>query len=169
MLGGLLAAVGLARGVLGQRADRDRRRRLVVPVAASSSASATQARLDWWGNVTFAVGLSAWCSRAITYGIEPYGGHPMGWTNPWVIGGIVGGIALLVAFCVIETQGDRPDVRDERCSGSGRSAPATWPGLLAAIGRGGMQFMLIIWLQGIWLPLHGYSLRADAAVGRAST
>jgi MFS family permease len=29
--------------------------------------------------------------------------------------------------------------------------------LLAAIGRGGLQFMLIIWLQGIWLPLHGYS------------
>jgi MFS family permease len=28
---------------------------------------------------------------------------------------------------------------------------------LNAIARGGLQFMLIIWLQGIWLPLHGYS------------
>jgi MFS family permease len=25
------------------------------------------------------------------------------------------------------------------------------------MSSGGMQFMLIIWLQGIWLPLHGYS------------
>ena len=30
-------------------------------------------------------------------------------------------------------------------------------GLLTAIARGGLQFMLIIWLQGIWLPLHGYA------------
>ena len=29
--------------------------------------------------------------------------------------------------------------------------------LLAAIGRGGLQFILIIWLQGIWLPQHGYN------------
>src|SRR5690349_18458016 len=29
-------------------------------------------------------------------------------------------------------------------------------GLLASVARGGLQFMLIIWLQGIWLPLHGY-------------
>jgi MFS family permease len=29
--------------------------------------------------------------------------------------------------------------------------------LLAAMSRGGLQFMLIIWLQGIWLPLHGYA------------
>ncbi len=27
---------------------------------------------------------------------------------------------------------------------------------LAALSRGGLMFMLIIWLQGIWLPLHGY-------------
>ena len=29
--------------------------------------------------------------------------------------------------------------------------------LLASLGRGGLQFVLIIWLQGIWLPQHGYS------------
>ncbi len=28
--------------------------------------------------------------------------------------------------------------------------------LLSAIGLGGLQFLLIMWLQGIWLPLHGY-------------
>ena len=41
--------------------------------------------------------------------------------------------------------------------------------LLAAMGRGGLQFILIIWLQGIWLPEHGYAFAADAALGRAST
>ncbi len=38
-------------------------------------------------------------------------------------------------------------------------------GLLVSIARGGLQFMLIIWLQGIWLPLHGYSYSRHAAVG----
>jgi MFS family permease len=116
------------------------------------------ARLDWWGNVTFAVGLGVLLA-AITYGIEPYGGHVMGWTNPWVLGGLVGGAALLVLFCVVETR-----VRDPmfemglfriRAFSAGNLA-----GLLAAMGRGGMQFMLIIWLQGIWLPLHGYSFES---------
>ncbi len=27
---------------------------------------------------------------------------------------------------------------------------------LSAVARGGLMFMLIIWLQGIWLPEHGY-------------
>src|ERR1700759_2422316 len=58
-------------------------------------------RIDWWGNITFAVGLSA-ILIGVTLAIQPYGGHVMGWTNPVVIGGIVGGFALLVAFAVIE-------------------------------------------------------------------
>ena len=33
-------------------------------------------------------------------------------------------------------------------------------GLMSSCGRGGLQFMLIIWLQGIWLPLHGYSFES---------
>ena len=69
-----------------------------------------QARVDWWGNVTFAVGLGVLLA-GITYGIEPYGGHVMGWTNPWVIAALVGGVALLAVFCVVETQG-----RPTRCS-----------------------------------------------------
>src|SRR5205814_9501151 len=111
-------------------------------------------KLDWPGHATFAVGLSA-VLAAITYGIQPYGGHSTGWTNPWVLAGIVGGAALLVAFCVIETKVAEPmfhlGLFRDRTFAFGNLA-----GLLQSISRGGMQFMLIIWLQGIWLPLHGY-------------
>jgi MFS family permease len=112
------------------------------------------AKIDWWGNVTFAVGLTALLA-GITYGIQPYGGHTMGWTNPWVVAGLVGGVALLAAFCVVETKVAEPMFplklfRDLAFAGGNAAA------LLGSIGRGGMQFMLIIWLQGIWLPLHGY-------------
>ncbi|HSS68174.1 MAG TPA: MFS transporter [Nocardioidaceae bacterium] len=113
------------------------------------------AKIDIPGNLTFGVGLTA-LLVAITYGIQPYGGHSTGWTNPWVVAGIVGGIALLAAFCVIETKVEAPLFSMKlfliRTFSAGNVA-----GLLASIGRGGMQFMLIIWLQGIWLPLHGYS------------
>jgi MFS family permease len=113
-----------------------------------------EARIDWWGNLLFAVGLTALLA-AITYGIQPYGGHTMGWTNPWVLAGLLGGVALLVAFCFVETR-----VPDPMFAMGLFKIRAFWAGnlagLLAAIARGGMQFMLIIWLQGIWLPLHGY-------------
>jgi len=117
-----------------------------------------RAKLDWIGNVTFAVGLSLLLA-GITYSIEPYGGHPMGWTNPWVIAALVGGIALLALFCFVETRVDEPmfsmSLFRIRAFSAGNLA-----GLLASIGRGGMQFMLIVWLQGIWLPLHGYSFES---------
>jgi MFS family permease len=117
-----------------------------------------QARVDWWGNVTFAVGLGVLLA-GITYGIEPYGDHVMGWTNPWVVGALVGGVALLGLFCVIETRVTDPmfdmSLFRIRAFSAGNLA-----GLLASMGRGGMQFMLIIWLQGIWLPLHGYSFES---------
>ncbi len=112
-------------------------------------------RIDWWGNITFAVGLSA-ILIGVTNGIKPYGGHAMGWTNPTVIGSIVGGLALLVAFVVIEKRVAEPMFQlglfRIRAFAAGSAA-----GLIAATARGGLQFMLIIWLQGIWLPLHGYS------------
>ncbi|MGN6244080.1 MAG: MFS transporter [Motilibacteraceae bacterium] len=113
-----------------------------------------QGRIDWPGNVLFAVGLGA-VLAAITYGIQPYGGHSMGWTNPWVLAGLIGGAALLVVFGVVETKVAEPmfhmSLFTIRAFSAGNAA-----GLLASIARGGMQFMLIIWLQGIWLPLHGY-------------
>ncbi len=114
-----------------------------------------RSKIDWWGNVTFAVGLSGLLA-AITYGIQPYGGHSQGWTNPWVLTGIIGGAVLLVVFGFIENHVADPmfhmNLFRIRAFSAGNLA-----GLLASIGRGGMQFMLIIWLQGIWLPLHGYN------------
>ncbi|MFF8732424.1 MFS transporter [Streptomyces sp. NPDC015171] len=114
----------------------------------------TPGRIDWWGNLTFAAGLTALLA-AITYGIQPYGGHTMGWTDPWVLTGLLGGMLLLVVFCVVETRVAEPMFplrlfRDAAFTGAGAAT------LLGAIARGGLQFMLIIWLQGIWLPLHGY-------------
>jgi len=103
----------------------------------------------------FAAGLIA-ILVGITYGLLPYGGHPMGWTNPWVLTAIFGGVALLLVFCYVETRVAEPLFRLSlfriRAFAMGNLA-----NLLMALGRGGMQFMLIIWLQGIWLPLHGYS------------
>jgi MFS family permease len=113
------------------------------------------ASIDWWGNVTFAVGLGA-VLIAITYGIQPYGGHTMGWTNPWVLAGLIGGVLLLVAFVAIERRVAEPMFQlglfRIRAFAAGSAA-----GFIAAVARGGLQFMLIIWLQGIWLPLHGYN------------
>jgi MFS family permease len=113
------------------------------------------ARLDVPGNLTFAVGLTA-LLVAITYGIQPYGDHNTGWTNPWVLAGLVGGTALLVAFLFIEQRVEHPMVSISLFRIRAFSM-ANLAGLMASIGRGGLQFMLIIWLQGIWLPLHGYS------------
>jgi MFS family permease len=113
------------------------------------------ARIDWWGNATFALGLVG-VMIGITYGIQPYGGHTMGWTSPFVLATLIGGTALLVVFCVIETRVVEPMFHLElfrlRAFAAGNLAA-----LLAAMGRGGLQFILIIWLQGIWLPEHGYA------------
>jgi MFS family permease len=113
------------------------------------------ARMDWWGNVLFGAGLIA-VLVGITYGLLPYGGHPMGWTNPWVLVAMIGGVALLIVFVWVETKVPEPLFRMSlfriRPFAMGNIAS-----LAMAMSRGGMQFMLIIWLQGIWLPLHGYS------------
>jgi MFS family permease len=115
----------------------------------------TRGRIDWAGNFTFGVGLIA-VLVGITYGIQPYGGHTMGWTSPLVLALLGGGVALLALFLVVERRSDDPlfhlDLFRIRAFSAGNLA-----GLLASISRGGLQFMLIIWLQGIWLPLHGYS------------
>jgi MFS family permease len=117
-------------------------------------ASVRRASIDWWGNITFAVGAGL-LLVSITYGIQPYGGQPTGWTSPRVLGGLACGIALLIAFCVIETKTAEPMFR----LGLFRIrafAAGNLTSLMSSIARGGLQFMLIIWLQGIWLPLHGY-------------
>ena len=113
------------------------------------------AKIDWLGNTLFAVGLIA-VLTGIVYSLLPYGGHPTGWTNPYVLTAIFGGIAVLVLFGWVETKVQAPMFRLSlfkiRAFTFGNIA-----GLLGALGRGGIQFMLIIWLQGIWLPQHGYS------------
>ena len=116
------------------------------------------ARLDWWGNITFAVGLIA-VLVGITYGIQPYRGHTMGWSNPGVVGTLLGGVAVLAVFCVVEARVAEPMFQLKlfriRAFTAGNLAS-----LLAALGRGGLMFILIIWLQGIWLPQHGYSFES---------
>jgi MFS family permease len=113
------------------------------------------ARIDWLGNATFAVGLIALLT-GIIYSLLPYGGHPTGWTNPWVLLGVFGGIAILGLFVYIETKAPEPMFRLSLFKIKAFTA-GNIAGLLGALGRGGLQFMLIIWLQGIWLPQHGYS------------
>jgi MFS family permease len=113
------------------------------------------AHIDWPGNITFAIGLIL-VMVGITYGIEPYGHHSMGWTSPLVLAALAVGVIFLIAFCIIETKVEQPMFRLQlfriRAFTSGVLAS-----FLAALSRGGLMFMLIIWLQGIWLPLHGYS------------
>ena len=118
----------------------------------------TPGKLDWAGSVTFGVGLTV-LLVGITYGIQPYGDSTTGWANPWVFGAIGTGLLLLVAFCFIELRVDQPMVNiglfRSTAFGMGNLA-----GLVSSVGRGGLQFMLIIWLQGIWLPLHGYDFES---------
>jgi MFS family permease len=113
-----------------------------------------KARIDWAGNILFALGAGSLLA-AITYGIQPYGGHATGWTNPLVLTGLFGGAAMLAVFCVVETKIAEPMFRMSlfkiRAFAAGNFAS-----LMSSMARGGLQFMLVIWLAGIWLPLHGY-------------
>jgi MFS family permease len=117
--------------------------------------SPTPGRIDWAGNLTFCAGAGA-LLVAITYGIQPYGGHSTGWTSPWVLGGLGLGVVLLAVFCVAETRIAEP-MFDLGLFRIRAFAAGNLAALLTSIARGGLQFMLIIWLQGIWLPLHGYA------------
>jgi len=110
--------------------------------------------IDWLGNATFAVGLTL-LMIGITGGIQPYDGQPMGWTNPTVLGEIGGGLVILAAFAWWQMRAAYPMFRLSLF----RIRPFTFgvfSSFLSAIARGGLMFMMIIWLQGIWLPLHGF-------------
>ena len=113
-----------------------------------------KARIDWVGNIVFALGTTLLLT-AITFGIRPYGNSPTAWGDPVVDAGLASGAVLLAFFCFIETK-----IADPMFRMSLLRIRAFWTGnfasLLGAIARGGLQFMLVIWLAGIWLPLHGY-------------
>ena len=114
-----------------------------------------KASIDWIGNIAFAVGLVG-VLTGIVYGLQPYGGHTMGWTSPFVLAALIGGAAVLVGFVVIEHHVDDP-MFQLHLFRSRSFTMGNLAGLMAALARGGLQFILIIWLQGIWLPLHCYS------------
>ena len=154
VLGGVLAPVewrlvfliSVPFGILGT---------IVAYVKLEDRGTRTPAKIDWLGNVTFAAGLIL-VLVGITYGLLPYGGQSMGWTNPKVLAEIFGGVLVLIIFGIVETRVKQPMFRLSlfriRAFSAGNGAS-----FLASLSRGGLMFMLIIWLQGIWLPLHGYS------------
>jgi len=111
--------------------------------------------VDWPGNITFACGLVA-LMVGITYGIQPYGGHVMGWTSPFVLSCLVVGVATLALFARVESTSADPMFRLSLFRIRAFSAGSIST-LLAAVGRGGLMFTMVIWLQGIYLPLHGYN------------
>ncbi|NNN01392.1 MAG: MFS transporter [Acidimicrobiaceae bacterium] len=127
-------------------------------VSLHDNGKRTAATIDWWGNLTFAVGLTS-LLVAIVYGIQPYGSSSMGWTSPRVLGAFIIGVVFLVAFFAIETRVSSP-MFNVRLFKIRAFSTGSFAGFTAAISRGGLQFMLIIWLQGIWLPLHGYAYSA---------
>ena len=116
------------------------------------------AKIDWPGNITFALGLTV-LLLGLTYGIMPYGSDKMGWRNPLVIGGCTAGLVLLAAFVVVELRAKDPmfHLRLFRIRAFSCGCISLF---LSSVARGGLQFMLIIWLQGIWLPLHGFSFES---------
>jgi len=112
-------------------------------------------KMDVWGNISFGAGLTL-ILLGITYGLTPYGNSPMGWSNPWVMASLVSGAALLVAFPFIESRVAEPMFKLDLFKNR-MFATANIATLLSAISRGGIMIMLVVLLQGIWLPLHGFS------------
>jgi len=119
------------------------------------SIKATKTKIDIWGNLTFVLGITL-LLVGVTYGLIPYGNSPMGWNNPWVIFSLLIGLFSLILFPFVENRVESPMFRLDLFKIKS-FAYANIAGLLGSLGRGGLMFMLILLLQGIWLPLHGYS------------
>ena len=119
------------------------------------SIKSVKTKIDYWGNFTFVLGVTL-LLIGVTYGLMPYGNNTMGWNNPWVITSMILGLAALILFPFIENKVESPmfrlDLFKIRMFTYGNLA-----GFLGSLSRGGVMFLLIIMLQGIWLPLHGYS------------
>ncbi len=119
------------------------------------SIQAVKTKIDLWGNLTFVLGITL-LLVGVTYGLIPYGNNPMGWSNPWVIASLILGLISLILFPIVENRVESPMFRLDLFKNRSFTY-ANLAGLMGALGRGGMMFMLILLLQGIWLPLHGYS------------
>jgi MFS family permease len=119
------------------------------------SIKAVKTKLDIWGNLTFVSGITL-LLIGVTYGLIPYGNNPMGWNNPWVIASMSIGLISLILFPIVETRVESPmfDLNLFKIKSFTFGILAT---LLSALARGGAMILIIILLQGIWLPLHGYS------------
>ena len=119
------------------------------------SVKAEKTKIDLLGNATFLLGITL-VLVGVTYGLIPYGSSSMGWTNPWVIASILLGFISMILFGFVESRVESPMFRLDLFKNKS-FAYANLAGLLGALGRGGVMFMIILLLQGIYLPLHGYS------------
>jgi MFS family permease len=122
------------------------------------SIKAEKTKIDMLGNLTFVLAITL-LLIGVTYGLMPYGSNPMGWNNPWVITSMIIGLLLLILFPFIENRVESPMFRLDLFK-IRMFSYANAAGLLSSLSRGGLMFMLILLLQGIWLPLHGYSYQS---------
>ncbi|WP_291766731.1 MFS transporter [Caldivirga sp. UBA161] len=117
--------------------------------------SGVKVKIDYWGNITLAVGLVL-ISLGFTYALMPYGNSEMGWLNPYVVASFIIGVIMLIAFIPIELKQESPLFNLSLF----KVRPFTY-GIMAlflsSLARGALMFLLTIWLQGIYLPLHGFS------------
>ncbi|HMK53918.1 MAG TPA: MFS transporter [Methanobacteriaceae archaeon] len=120
-----------------------------------TSIRGVKTKIDIWGNLLFVASITN-LLLGVTYGLMPYQNDPMGWGNPWVIFSLILGVVLMPIFLWVEKKVEAPMFKLELFRVK-MFAFSNLSGLLSALCRGGMMFMLILLLQGIWLPLHGYS------------
>ena len=119
------------------------------------SIKAAKTKIDIGGNITFLLGITL-ILVGVTYGLIPYGSSSMGWSNPWVITSMLLGLISMILFAIVETRAESPMFGLDLFRNKS-FAYANLAGLLGALSRGGVMFMIILLLQGIYLPLHGYS------------
>ena len=119
------------------------------------SIKSTKTKIDIGGNITFLLGITL-LLVGVTYGLIPYGTSSMGWNNPWVLTSMILGVISIILFGFIETRVEAPMFRLDLFKNKS-FAYANLAGLLGSLSRGGVMFMIILLLQGIYLPLHGYS------------
>jgi EmrB/QacA subfamily drug resistance transporter len=115
-------------------------------------------KIDWLGNITFGVGLTS-ILLGVTYILVPYGNAELGYTNPLVIFALVLGVILIAVFIMIERRVSQPMFKLSLFKNREFSVGVSSL-FISAIARGGLLFMLVIWLQGFWLPLHGFSIES---------